>query len=177
MPGSGKSVVAEVIASELGYPILVMGDAVREETLRRGLELTSENVERVARELREERGPAAVAEIVAARLKELGARGAVIDGVRSLSEVELFSTLGKVKIVAVHSPPSLRFERMIARSRRGDVRDEREFRLRDLSNLRLGIGDVIALADYMIVNISDLETLREEAKRVAEKIRSEEHTR
>lgn len=177
MPGSGKSAAAKVIAEELGYPIVVMGDFVREETRRRGLELTSENVERVARELREERGPAAVAEMVASHLGSLGVPGAVIDGARSLSELEVFSSLGRVIIVAVHSPPRLRLERMLARSREGDVRNEREFRMRDLSNLSLGVGSLIALADYMIVNISDLATLEREARRVAQEIRREERDR
>ena len=43
MPGSGKSLVVET-ARELGYAIVVMGDVIREETAKRGLELTPQNV-------------------------------------------------------------------------------------------------------------------------------------
>lgn len=46
-----------------------------------------------------------------------------------------------------------------------------EFKLRDYSNLELGVGNVIALANYMIVNTSTLERLEEEAIRVAGEIR------
>ena len=46
MPGSGKSVVVDT-ARELGYDIVVMGDVVRQETLKRGLELTPQNVGKV----------------------------------------------------------------------------------------------------------------------------------
>ncbi len=37
MPGAGKSLVVE-IAQELGYSIITMGDVIREETKKRGLE-------------------------------------------------------------------------------------------------------------------------------------------
>jgi len=104
MPGSGKSTVARVIAEKLGYPVIVMGDIVREEVARRGLAITAENVERVARELRELRGPGVVAEMVVERAGSLKAEGVVVDGVRSLEEVRVLSRLGKVYIVAVHSP-------------------------------------------------------------------------
>lgn len=179
MPGSGKSTVARVIAEELGYPLIVMGDIVREEVLKRGLEVTPENVERVARELREARGPGVIAEIVVERALLLGNPGIVVDGVRSLEEVSILARLGRVYVVAVHSPPNLRFKRMLARGREGDIRDFDTFKLRDRANLELGIGNVIALADYMIVNNSTLDRLIEEARRVAGEIRdaSKGHSR
>ena len=46
MPGSGKSIVVDT-ARELGYDIVVMGDVIRQETLKRGLELTPQNVGKV----------------------------------------------------------------------------------------------------------------------------------
>ena len=51
MPGSGKSVVVDT-ARELGYDIVVMGDVIRQETAKRGLELTPQNVGKVMLELR-----------------------------------------------------------------------------------------------------------------------------
>lgn len=170
MPGSGKSTVARVIARRLGYPLISMGDIVREEVARRGLEVNVQNIERVARELRVERGPGVVAEIVVEKARSLNSPGIVVDGVRSLDEIRILSRLGKVYIVAVHSPPSLRFKRLLERGREGDVVSWEDFRLRDEANLELGVGNVIALADYMIVNDSSLEELVEEAERVAGEI-------
>ena len=60
MPGSGKSLVVEA-AKELGYAIVVMGDVIREETSKRGLELTPQNVGKVMLELRMEGGITVVA--------------------------------------------------------------------------------------------------------------------
>ncbi len=54
MPGSGKSLVVDS-ARELGYDVVVMGDVVRQETTKRGLELTPQNVGKVMLELRARR--------------------------------------------------------------------------------------------------------------------------
>jgi len=165
LPGSGKSVASRVIAGVLGARLVVMGDVVRREAERRGLR-GAEGVERVARMLREELGPAAVAVLVA---RELGGyRGfLVVDGVRSRAELEYFRGLGwRVATVAVHSPPWLRYRRLLERGRPGE--DSLEvLRLRDESNLGLGVGEVIALADVMIVNEGGLAELEAEAWRAA----------
>ena len=173
MPGSGKSVVARRIAEELGWPLYNMGDIVREEVVRRGLPLTSSNIERVARILREEHGQTAVARLLLDRI-DRNAPGAVIDGARSLEEVRVLSSLGPVCVVAVHASPRERFNRVMRRGRRGDAISWEEFVERDLNNIRLGIGPLIALADYMIVNEGSLEEALRQASLVARRVARDE---
>ena len=48
MPGSGKSLVSQV-ARELGFDVVVMGDAVREEAKRRGIEPTGPKMRELMR--------------------------------------------------------------------------------------------------------------------------------
>ncbi|MCD6114561.1 MAG: dephospho-CoA kinase, partial [Thermoprotei archaeon] len=55
------------------------------------------------------------------------------------------------------------------RSRPGDPKTWEEFVERDLVELSFGLGNVIALADYMIVNEGSLSELRREAEKVLEK--------
>ncbi len=168
LPGSGKSVVAEAIASELGAPIYVMGDLVRKEVLRRGLELSYENIERVASELRREMGEAAVAELLSKELE--GVDGpVVVDGLRSLKEAELLRSRGwNVVVVAVFSPRRLRAERLQSRGRVGESGDViRLIEVRDKANIAFGVAEAMALADYMIVNTSTLEDLETEARKTA----------
>ena len=57
MPGSGKEEFAK-IAQKRGFSIVRMGDTVREETKKRGLELNDRNVGRLAHEEREKTGTA-----------------------------------------------------------------------------------------------------------------------
>ncbi len=170
MPGSGKSVFSGV-AREMGIPVFVMGDVVREEAARMGLEPTPANLSRVARMLRERYGPRVVAERTAEKMR--GVEGVVVvDGVRSLEEVEVFRRLGDVEIVAVHASPRTRFRRILERRRPGDPRTWREFVERDMMELGFGLGSVIALADHMLVNEGGLGEFRREARRLLEVLRS-----
>ncbi|RLF06200.1 MAG: dephospho-CoA kinase [Thermoprotei archaeon] len=150
MPGSGKSILAEA-ARMLGIPVVSMGDAVRGEAKRRGLDLTPRTLAQLSLQLRESGGPAAIAELT---LKHLP-RGDIIliEGVRSLDEVERFKEcFNRVVIVAVHSSPRTRFRRLLARRREDDPSSWEEFVERDRRELRFGLGEVIALSDYMLVN-------------------------
>ncbi len=165
MPGSGKTVVSS-LAREMGLPVYVMGDVVREEARRRGLEPTPANLNMVARLLREEHGEDVIARRVLEKLLRDDPGFAVVDGVRSLREVEVLRGYGETVIVAVHASPRTRFERLRRRGRPGDPRSWEEFRQRDLTELGFSLGSVIALADYMLVNEGDVFTLREKARRL-----------
>jgi len=175
MPGSGKSVVVEGIAEEFRYPVLSMGDVVREEAKHRGIKGDLKSMMEFAKRLREEMGPTAVAELTSQRIQSINSEVIIIDGVRSLDEVTRFSKEGLVIIVAVHASPRTRFERLVRRGRPDDPSNWEDFRERDLKELSFGIGGVIALADVMIVNegknISDIKKeavskLREELRNV-----------
>lgn len=174
MPGSGKGVLVEV-AREMGIKCFIMGDVVREEVARRGLKPTVETMNRVATELRVREGPEAVARRIYEDKIEPSTSDdevIVIDGVRSIHELNYFkSKLGRVKIVAVHSSPKTRYERLKSRGRPGDPKSWDEFTSRDLQELEWGLGWVIALADYMLVNEGmDREEFKEEARRVLSKV-------
>lgn len=176
MPGSGKSVIAGRIGETLSWPVYSMGDVVRREVQRRGLPLTSHNIEAVARKLREEMGDDAVARLLMEELERDPPRtpGIVVDGMRSLAEARALRALGPLCIVAVHASPMSRFQRVIRRARRGDAASWDQFVERDLNNLALGIGSLIALADYMIVNEQSVDQALREAQRIARMIRDGE---
>jgi len=162
MPGSGKGVVAEVARSH-GMRVISMGDAVRAEAERRGLSTSREALSWLMFKLREERGPAAVAELCLESLNPSD-QVVVFEGVRSLAEVEAFKKrFRKVVVVAVHSPPLKRFRRLRLRGRSDDPSTLREFKERDEEELKVGLGDVIALADLTVVNDSTLDVARRRA--------------
>lgn len=174
MPGSGKGVFSEVAEKECGLSVFVMGDVVREEIIRRGLELSPETSRRFAIELRRELGPEAIAILTHRKICSASSLSdyVVIDGVRSLDEVNYFKRIfGEVVVIAIHASPVTRFQRLYARGRSDDPRVWSEFVDRDLMELSLGIGSVIALADHMIVNEDkDLRDLRRIARELLEKI-------
>lgn len=169
MPGSGKSVVAKA-ARDLGIPVYNMGDVVREETLKKYGKITSELMLRTSIELREKYGPAIIAVKTVEKIRG-GHEIVAVDGVRSLDEVNVFMRYGDVVIVAIHASPKTRFKRIIERKRPGDPSTWEEFRERDLAELRFGIGNVIALADYMIVNEESVEEAYKRAREILERLR------
>jgi dephospho-CoA kinase len=168
MPGCGKEEFLK-IASQAGLPVVRMGDVVREEASRRGISLTDEGVGGMAHQERQVHGP----DIWARRtLERISDQNVVIDGVRSPAEVDTFRAAfgGRVTVVAVHASPRTRYKRISSRGRSDDVLTEEEMKVRDGRELKWGLGKVIALADYMIVNEGSLRDFKREAEEVLRKV-------
>jgi len=162
MPGAGKT-EAVAVARELGIPVVSMGDEVRKETERRGLPLTDEHVGRVAEEMRKTHGMDVWARRCLARIE--GDNVVIVDGIRNHEEVELFrNNIPDFILVAVHASPARRYERLMARRREDDSMSVEELKVREKRELAWGLGDVIAMADIVVVNEGSLETFREKIK-------------
>ncbi|NPA85246.1 MAG: AAA family ATPase [Crenarchaeota archaeon] len=172
LPGAGKGTFAS-IAKELGIPVIVMGDIVREEAKRRGLEPTSENLRAVARDLREKGGQAIIAKMVIDIImkKYKDACVVLVDGCRTPEELEAFKKVAKVIVVGIEAPFEIRLARLAARGREDDLGDvERLLRARDASELALGIDKVMEQADIIINNAGSLEDFVNKAKKILKEI-------
>jgi len=151
MPGAGKSTAAQALVQK-GWRRVVMGDVIRAETKRRGLEPDSKNTGAVMRLLRKEHGEAAVADLCLKEIEKTGARKVVVDGIRSMAEVDEFRKKAEVLLVAVHASPTRRFELLKERGRKDDPLTHEMFVERDRRELGVGIAEAIALADETISN-------------------------
>lgn len=170
MPGAGKSIVVD-IAKEKGYGVVVMGDEVREEARKRGLEPTPENIGDLMLEMRRVDGEAAIAKRCIPKIISKAEFKIIIDGIRSLTEVEEFrKNFRTFVLVAVHSSPETRFKRLYHRQRSDDPKDWEIFHERDMRELSVGLGNAIAMAEYMIVNEKSLDVVKKKIKRVLERI-------
>ena len=89
MPGAGKSTAAQALVA-MGWTQVVMGDVIRDETKRRGLDPNARNTGEVMRSLRRERGDAAVADLCLEAIAEKKLEKVVVDGIRSIAEVVAF---------------------------------------------------------------------------------------
>jgi dephospho-CoA kinase len=165
MPGSGKSIAVKT-AQEEGYAVVTMGDVVREETAKRGLELTPENVGKVMLELRATGGESAIAEKCIPRIERQGSPKVMVDGLRSYAEAETFKGhFANFVLVAVHASPETRFSRLCSRGRSDDPKTWAVFHERDIRELSVGLGNAIALAEYLIINDDTVETLKKRARK------------
>jgi len=166
MPGAGKSIIRKVFR-EFGFPIVVMGDEVRAEAQKKRLVPTPENLGKVMLQLRKEEGLGVIARRCIPKIKALGSPVVVIDGVRSMREVEEYKAeFPNMKIIAVHASPETRFNRLLKRGRSDDPESWKTFVERDKRELSVGLGDVIAEADIMIVNEGTVEEFKEKLRRL-----------
>ncbi|MFA7398435.1 MAG: flagellar hook-basal body complex protein FliE [Crenarchaeota archaeon] len=157
MPGSGKSIVVET-ARELGYAIVTMGDVVREQTRLAGLEPTPANVGKVMLELRAKEGQYVIAKKCIPKIKMQPNNRVLIDGLRSLFEAEIFKKqFTNFTLVSVHAPPQIRFERLKIRGRSDDPTNYKVFHERDMREMSVGLGNVIAMSEKIVVNDNSIE--------------------
>src|SRR4030066_881891 len=102
MPGSGKSLVVQA-AQRRGYAVVVMGDVVREETRKLGLELNPKNMGTVMLSLRKTNGQGVIAEKTIPKIRQAQSPKVIVDGLRSLNEADVFKqNFPKFSLVAVH---------------------------------------------------------------------------
>lgn len=166
MPGSGKSVAAELI-NQLGIPVLNMGDVIREEMQKRNIELTRENVGALTREIREREGMDVVARKCMEKITQITDEKLVIDGLRNIEEVQFFKTrLPNFKIIYVAASAEIRYQRLRARGRVDDPANRDEFQERDDRELSFGIQKIIDIANFVVINQGDKEHLKAQLREI-----------
>lgn len=180
LPGAGKSVFSNA-AKSLGILVIKMGAIVFDETRKKGLSLTYENIGKTAEELRTRYGRGIIAKKVIEKIKKISINETknekiiVIEGIRSPEEVEYFRDFFDTFIlVAIYAPPRIRYERLLQRGRVDDTLNILKLIERDKRELNFGIGEVIALADEILINKD--KTLKEffnECKKFIERIVSQ----
>lgn len=174
MPGSGKGVFRRIV-QKMGYPVVIMGDVVREEVKRRKLKPTPENLGKIMLNLRELEGSAAIAKRCIPKVKNATRRIVVIDGVRSLAEVEEFKkNFPHFILIAIHASPKTRYQRLFRRKRSDDPTNWETFKQRDLRELGVGMGAVIAAANHTIVNEGTLAQLKNKIRQVMKEMSEDE---
>lgn len=158
MAGSGKTTVSNMLI-EKGYRIFKMGDVIRNELRMRNLPSTIENLGKMAEDIRKHGGDAAVAKKCIPLIIGEPNKKVALDGIRSLDEVYTFEEAFEIVLVAVHTSPETRFKRLKNRGRSDDPEDMKSFRVRDHRELGFGLGDAIALSNFVIVNENGFDDL------------------
>ena len=156
MPGAGKTTVANYL-SEKDIPLLIMGDVVREVAENDGLEPTSDNLAKLMLRLRKRNGPEAVAHLIVNKIKLMKKEDnqlsvVIVDGIRSMAEVQVLRRIGSVKLLAIHGSTLTRYTHVRERGRSDVPSNIVEFDKRDKIEMDVGISNAIALADDTISN-------------------------
>jgi dephospho-CoA kinase len=163
MPGAGKEEFVKV-AQEVGYKVIRMGDVVRSEATKRGIPDDDQGVGGFAHSERQLHGYDVWARRTIPFIKDVFT---IVDGCRGKAELDVFRREfnDNVLVIAIHSSPHTRFERLRTRDRNDAPRNWNDFMQRELRELGWGLGKVIALADIMIVNEGTLDQFRERVRK------------
>jgi dephospho-CoA kinase len=176
MPGSGKSEASGYLQDKHGFALLRFGDVI-EETLRiDGRKLSEKNEKETREKIRKEHGMKAMAVMNEKKLGKLVAKSnsVVIDGLYSWEEYEyLKQKYLNLVLVAIYSPPSLRYLRLAKRTKRSLT--DLEARNRDQAELKnLNKGGPIAMADHLVVNDEKVVHLQLKLDEIVGRINNEE---
>jgi dephospho-CoA kinase len=171
MPGAGKGVASEA-AKQLGFDVLVLGDVIREETQRRGLDPTPQNIGAVMLQLRELEGSAAVTKRLLPKIERCQSNAVIVEGIRSLHELTELKSKFEVITLVIHASPKTRFQRLLSRGRSDDPKTWDIFSERDNRELTVGLGQVIALADHLAVNENSIAELQSIVKGILNRLKT-----
>lgn len=160
MPGAGKA-VASNIAKELNIPVFLCGDVLREEAKIRKIAATPENFGNLMFQVRKDEGPSVIINRLLPKILDARSEVVLVEGLRSIDELESLKNNFEVILLAIYANPKQRFKRLIDRGRGDDPKTIEEFNSRDARELSLGLGSVMALADYLIMNDSTLEKFQQ----------------
>jgi len=163
-PGSGKSTAIDTIRN-LGS-LIIMGDIIRNEAKKRKLEPTSENLGKIAKELRLKYGSNIIAEKCVDLINKQNNNIIFIDGLRSMVEVNVFRKHWKFPIIAIVLEEKRRFKRLFERARSDDPKSIDDLKDRDKREIEFGLEEVLNNADYTIKNDSTKEDLKERIRKL-----------
>ena len=164
LAGSGKSSAVEYLTKK-GFPKIYFGGVIYKAMEEAGIEPTWDNQQKFREEIRQREGKDFVIKRVIKNIRDLinaGQNKIVLDGLYTWSEYKILKHEfpGQVVVIAIVTPKHLRYQRMIKRPER--PMQPREVDQRDWSEIEnLEKGGPIAIADYFIINDSDLTQLHQ----------------
>lgn len=164
LAGSGKSSAVEYLTKK-GFPKIYFGGVIYKAMEEASIEPTWDNQQKFREEIRQREGKDFVIKRVIKNIRDLinaGQNKIVLDGLYTWSEYKILKHEfpGQVVVIAIVTPKHLRYQRMMKRLER--PMQPREVDQRDWSEIEnLEKGGPIAIADYFIINDSDLTQLHQ----------------
>ena len=166
LPGSGKSTALESVKN-LGV-VVNMGDVVRNEAMKKKIEITNENLGQLARNLRIEGGEDIIAEKCVQLIKNTQSEVVFVDGIRSVYELAVFRKYWKFPLILIEADEKIRHQRIIARARDDDSKSIFDIKKREEREIGFGLLDLIEKTDYIINNNTTIEELKNKTRKQIE---------
>ena len=165
--GAGKSTLA-LFLQEKGFSHLVMSDVLREELKKQNKEENRDNLLAVGNELRKKYGEGVLVERLITKAKNEKKRNMIIDGIRSLGEVEALKN-HKGKLIAIDSSLEVRYKRI---KKRGSSKDNISFETFKAQEAKEDLRACMKEADYLIFCDGGHDELRKETTKMVEALKN-----
>ena len=154
--GTGKDFFLEYVAETYGFPMISIGDVVRELATKDGLELTRDNLHATSKKYMSENGQTFFPEMIVKKIKESDSPNFLVSGIRPPSDIEVFKkAFGEkfVLVAVVISDDKVRYQRMLARGSERDGKSIEKLRENDIHEEEIfRTSESIKMADYVMKN-------------------------
>lgn len=172
---SGKGDASKYLSQKYGFEIFTLSDQIREEIRNRNLEITRERLAEVGGELRDKFGSDILAKRAWEKIQEQGSKKAVVDGARSLGEMDFLNSLPNFHLIAIEASPEIRFERIKKRIISGQSdptnwEDFLEAEKNDIEKFGMNIEEVMKNAQFHVTNEGSEEEFHQKLDEVISKL-------
>lgn len=170
--GAGKSTFCREMARRFDLPLFATGEIVRREVAARGYALNPETIARVSDQIRAETEGRFLRILEPDLLHAFESKPAVlVDCLREESDLLAVQDLAdRIVLIAITAPEEIRTARALHRSRPGDPISYEELQALHAIEQRLGVADLLRIADHTIHNDGDLGSFVERAAAVVKTI-------
>ena len=154
LPGSGKTLAAEIIKKRFKAATFKSGDIIRDEVKRRGLKYTPENDSKIAHWFNTNGREKLLSRRLWDKVKRSKKDLIVLDGFRAPEQLKHLKETykGKPVVIYMNSSFKVRAERKLRIRRFGKQKNKEYLRHRDKLEKSHGIIETIKKADYTIDN-------------------------
>lgn len=153
---TGKDYFLEYVAKKYDFPMISIGDIVRELADKEGIEKTRENLHMMSNKYMEKYGQTFFPEQIVKKIKDNKIKNILISGIRPLSDVVTFKEAFGDEFVLVDvkvSDDKIRFARMQVRASARDPQTYEKFMEYDKGEEELfKTSETEAMADFVLYN-------------------------
>ncbi len=169
----GKGVIKKYLMESYGASDYRFSTILRDLLKRLHLESTRENLINISTILRQNFGDDLLANAMAEDIKHDEASFMVIDGIRRLADIKFLKDVPGFKLIRIVANEKLRHERVVKRNENpgDDQKTFADFLQDQQQETEIQIPEVMATADYEIVNESSLEDLKKEIDNIVADIK------
>jgi dephospho-CoA kinase len=166
--GAGKGTVVEYLVDKYKFKHFSVRKYLTKILSEKSLEPNRDNLTILANSLREKNNsPSFIIEELYKEAKSLGSN-AIIESIRTTGEIDKLKSLGKFVLLAVDADQEIRYQRAVARKSATDKISFDKFQsdeTREMSSTNpnnQNLAGCIQLADFKIINNSELKDLRKQ---------------